>query len=298
MDRCVVPGECSSTITQLPAEHVTEDLTVFANFALHRNVDGHILRLLNWELFSRTLWFPSRMLSAPSVFISGLDFLTLNYRLALICRASCSQTICIRRNLSQFSSFKIRHTTFLEFIKFVVLLITRLWYCEWSVGQGQIVKIFQGAMHGPIQRRFLTDQIIIMWFFIIYSESSGIVFNIVRKTYFPASRWKYQFLYDHWSQASWAQPVFRWITLSEEWWVLLQGNQGVKPKWLLRKTGNSASEADHRIPPKKQQKKKQIWFRQQMCTSFTLRPKMCEQFFHCFGGKCQSGYLVTLQQQN
>ena len=24
------------------------------------------------------------------------------------------------------------------------------------------------------------------------------------------SRWKYQFSYDHWSQASWAQPVLRW----------------------------------------------------------------------------------------
>ena len=26
------------------------------------------------------------------------------------------------------------------------------------------------------------------------------------------SRWKYQFSYDHWSQASWAQPVSRWVT--------------------------------------------------------------------------------------
>ena len=32
------------------------------------------------------------------------------------------------------------------------------------------------------------------------------------------SRWKYQFSCDHWSQASWAQPVFRGIKLFEEWW--------------------------------------------------------------------------------
>ena len=35
------------------------------------------------------------------------------------------------------------------------------------------------------------------------------------------SRWKYQFSCDYWSQASWAQPVFRRIKLSEEWWGLL-----------------------------------------------------------------------------
>ena len=35
------------------------------------------------------------------------------------------------------------------------------------------------------------------------------------------SRWKYQFSYDHWSQASWAQPVLRWVKLSGEWGVLL-----------------------------------------------------------------------------
>ena len=32
-------------------------------------------------------------------------------------------------------------------------------------------------------------------------------------------RWKYYFSYDHWSQASWAQPVFRWK--KNFWWVLL-----------------------------------------------------------------------------
>ena len=35
------------------------------------------------------------------------------------------------------------------------------------------------------------------------------------------SRWRYQFSYDHWSQASWAQPVFRRAKLSGEWGVLL-----------------------------------------------------------------------------
>ena len=35
------------------------------------------------------------------------------------------------------------------------------------------------------------------------------------------SRWKYQFSYDHRSQASWAQPVCRWVKLSGEWEVLL-----------------------------------------------------------------------------
>ena len=65
------------------------------------------------------------------------------------------------------------------------------------------------------------------------------------------SRWKYQFSYDHWSQASWAQPVFRWVKLSGEWWVLLLSNLGVKLTWLLRETGNSALEADPRFPPTK-----------------------------------------------
>ena len=37
----------------------------------------------------------------------------------------------------------------------------------------------------------------------------------------PMSRWKYHFSYDHWSQASWAQPVVRWVKLSGKWWVLL-----------------------------------------------------------------------------
>ena len=35
------------------------------------------------------------------------------------------------------------------------------------------------------------------------------------------SRWKYLFSYDQWSQASWAQPVFRWVKLSGEWRELL-----------------------------------------------------------------------------
>ena len=48
------------------------------------------------------------------------------------------------------------------------------------------------------------------------------------------SSWKYQFSYIHWSPASWAQPLFRWIELSEEQWVLLLSNQVVKPAWLLR----------------------------------------------------------------
>ena len=64
------------------------------------------------------------------------------------------------------------------------------------------------------------------------------------------SRWKYQFSCDHWSQASGAQPVFRWMKLSEQWWVLLLlCNLGVKPTWLLWEMGNSALEADPRIPP-------------------------------------------------
>ena len=63
------------------------------------------------------------------------------------------------------------------------------------------------------------------------------------------SRWKYQFSYDRWSQASWAQPVFRWIKLSGDRWVPLSSNQGVKPTGLLRETGNWALEADPRIHP-------------------------------------------------
>ena len=31
--------------------------------------------------------------------------------------------------------------------------------------------------------------------------------------------------------------------------MLLQSNLGVEPKWLLRETGNSALEADPRVPP-------------------------------------------------
>ena len=70
------------------------------------------------------------------------------------------------------------------------------------------------------------------------------------------SRRKYQFSYDHWSQTSWAQPAFRWVKLSGEWGVLLKSNLGVKPTWLLRETGNSAPEADPRIPPNQKKKKK------------------------------------------
>ena len=40
------------------------------------------------------------------------------------------QLIASRRTLSQFWSFKIRHTTFLNYIKFVNLLIKRLNNCE------------------------------------------------------------------------------------------------------------------------------------------------------------------------
>ena len=63
------------------------------------------------------------------------------------------------------------------------------------------------------------------------------------------SRWKYQFSFDHWSQTSWAQPVFRWIKLSDEWWVLLLSNLGVKPTGLLGEKGNSVLEADLSINP-------------------------------------------------
>ena len=37
--------------------------------------------------------------------------------------------------------------------------------------------------------------------------------------------------------------------------MLLWSNLGVKPTWLLRETGNSALEADPRIPPNKQKKR-------------------------------------------
>ena len=33
--------------------------------------------------------------------------------------------------------------------------------------------------------------------------------------------------------------------------MLLLSNKGIKPTWLLRETGNSALEADPRIPPNK-----------------------------------------------
>ena len=39
-------------------------------------------------------------------------------------------SLCSRRTLSQFWSFKIRRTTFLNYIKFADLLILRLWNCE------------------------------------------------------------------------------------------------------------------------------------------------------------------------
>ena len=35
------------------------------------------------------------------------------------------------------------------------------------------------------------------------------------------SRCIYQFSYNHWSQALWAQPVFWWVKLSGEWWAQL-----------------------------------------------------------------------------
>ena len=53
----------------------------------------------------------------------------------------------------------------------------------------------------------------------------------------PMSRRKYQFWYDLWSQASWAQPVLSWMIPYGELGVLLQSNQGLKPTWLLRETG-------------------------------------------------------------
>ena len=36
--------------------------------------------------------------------------------------------------------------------------------------------------------------------------------NNIKNSQRLMSRWKYQFSYDHWSQASWAQPVFIWVT--------------------------------------------------------------------------------------
>ena len=63
------------------------------------------------------------------------------------------------------------------------------------------------------------------------------------------SWWKYQFSYDDWSKASWAQPVFRWVKLYGVWRVLLWNNLVIKPTLLLGEPGNSAFEADPRIPP-------------------------------------------------
>ena len=41
------------------------------------------------------------------------------------------------------------------------------------------------------------------------------------------SRWRYHFSYDHWSQTSWVQPVFRWIKPSAEWGVLTKSKPRV-----------------------------------------------------------------------
>ena len=61
------------------------------------------------------------------------------------------------------------------------------------------------------------------------------------------SRWIHQFSYNHWSQASWAQPVLRWMIPSGEWWVLLS-----------RREANMVAMADGKktqILPNKQTKK-------------------------------------------
>ena len=77
------------------------------------------------------------------------------------------------------------------------------------------------------------------------------------------SRWKYQFSYNHWSQPSWAQPVFRWVKLSGEWGVLLYSNLDIKPTWLLSETGNLAIKADPRVP---QNQKKSLLMRHAGCS--------------------------------
>ena len=46
------------------------------------------------------------------------------------------------------------------------------------------------------------------------------------------TRWKYQLLYDHWSQASWAQTVFSWIKPSGELGGMLS-NQDIRPACLM-----------------------------------------------------------------
>ena len=102
------------------------------------------------------------------------------------------------------------------------------------------------------------------------------------------SRWKYQFSYDHWSQASWAQPVFRWVKLSGEWWVLLYSNLGVKPTRLLRETGNSALEADPRIPPNQ---KKHIFLNLCVCTQTCFPISFVWPFFISLFPPCHV-YLV------
>ena len=64
------------------------------------------------------------------------------------------------------------------------------------------------------------------------------------------SKWKYKFSYDHLNQAPWGQPVFRWVLLSGEWWVLRWKQSKRKAmSWLLGETGNSAIQVDHRISP-------------------------------------------------
>ena len=66
------------------------------------------------------------------------------------------------------------------------------------------------------------------------------------------------------------QSVFRGIKLSEEWWVLLLSNLGVKPTWLLRETGNSALEAEPRIPPNQKNIFPLAIFKEKKCEKFYL----------------------------
>ena len=59
------------------------------------------------------------------------------------------------------------------------------------------------------------------------------------------SRWKYQFSYDYWSQASWTSPAFSWAIPFWERGLLLWSNAWVIPLGLLRNAGNLA----HGLPP-------------------------------------------------
>ena len=76
----------------------------------------------------------------------------------------------------------------------------------------------------------------------IYKETSVTVILGLLLRQWQMSRWKFQFSFKYWSQASWAQPGFSWIIPSEEWWMLLWSNQGVKLTGLLNETWNSALE--------------------------------------------------------